>query len=404
MKSTPRIILLLLMPALVIAACNSGAKDKKGSVGDLKVTLEKKKKEKQTIETEIRELEDKIAKADPASVQSRKLVAVDTVHLENFSHYIELQGKIDAEGMAYVSPSGMGGLVKAIYVKTGDRVRKGQLILKLDDAMAKQAVVAAQQQTGVLRARLAQAKTVLERYENLWKQNIGAEINVINAKADVEALQSQLNAANAQVRMAQEQANLSNVHAQISGMVDAVNVKVGEFFSPQSAANPASGIRIVNNAGMKIITNVPENYVTRVKKGGKVQVEVSETGKPPYETTISMVGGSIDPTTRSFTTEAKLPSDPILKPNQIATMRILDYETKSTIAVSVNLVQTDEGGKYVYVAQNENGKLIARKKRVNVGESYGGKIEIRAGLANGDIIITEGYQVVYDGQAITTGK
>jgi RND family efflux transporter MFP subunit len=306
--------------------------------------------------------------------------------------------------MAYVSPNGPGGLVRAIYVKPGDRVRKGQLILKLDDAIAKQAVQSAQQQTGVLKARLAQAQTLYERHKNLWEQNIGAEINVINAKADVDALQSQLNAAYAQVRMAQEQANMSNVHAQIGGMIDAVNVKVGEFFSPQSAAQPHSGIRIVNNASLKIVTQVPENYVTRVNKGDKVEVVVPETGKPPYPSVITMVGGSIDPTNRSFTTEARLPSDPVLKPNQIATMKILDYEAKSSIAVPVNLVQTDENGKYLYIAQNEAGKLVALKKRVNVGMVYGGKIEIKAGLSGGEVIITEGYQTVYDGQAIVTGK
>ena len=222
-----------------LVACGSSAKDKKGDTGDLKVELEKLKKQKNTLDADIRKLEDQIAKADPAAAnQTAKLVSVDTLRIQDFSHYIELQGKIDAEGMAYVAPTGQGGLVKAIYVKSGSRVSKGQLIMKLDDAMARQGVVAAQQQTGQLKARLVQAETVYERYQNLWKQNIGAEIQVINAKADVDALQSQLKAAQAQVAMAQEQANMSNVYAGISGMIDEMNVKVGEFFSPQTAAQP----------------------------------------------------------------------------------------------------------------------------------------------------------------------
>jgi RND family efflux transporter MFP subunit len=329
---------------------------------------------------------------------------VDTIRTQDFSHYIELQGKIDAEGIAYVAPKGQGGLVKAIYVKTGQRVSRGQLILKLDDAIARQAVVAAQQQTGQLKARLAQAQTVYERYENLWKQNIGAEINVINAKADVDALSAQLRAAQAQVAMAQEQANMSNVYAEINGVIDEMNVKVGEFFSPQSAANPRTGIRIVNTGNMKMVTNVPENYVSTVKKGDKVMVEVPESGKPPFESVISVVGASIDPTTRSFTAEAKLPADPILKPNQTATMKILDYEAKSAITVPVNVVQSDEKGKYVYVAEKTATKTVARKKTVTVGEAYGGLIEIKSGLAAGETIITEGYQTVYDGQGITAGN
>ena len=155
---------------------------------------------------------------------------------------------------------------------------------------------------------------------------------------------------------------------------------------------------------MKIVTAVPDNYIARVKKGDKVQVVIPETGKPPYESTITTVGASIDPTTRSFTTEAKLPSDPLLKPNQTATMKILDYAAKGIVAVPINVVQTDEKNKYVYVMEKAGDKMVARKKIVLVGEAYNGLIEIKSGLSGGEIIITEGYQTVYDGQSVTTGR
>jgi RND family efflux transporter MFP subunit len=389
--------------AVTLAACGGGAKDKKGDIGDMKVKLEKLKKEKTALDADIRKLEDQLAKADPKSAQQvQKLVSIDTLRISDFAHYIELQGKVDAEGMAYVAPSGPGGQVKAIFVKAGQKVGKGQLILKLDDAMARQGVIAAQQQTGQLKARLTQAQTVYERYQNLWKQNIGAEIQVINAKADVDALAAQLRAAQAQVGMAQEQVNMSNVYAGIGGMIDEMNVKVGEFFSPQTAAMPGAGIRIVNNNNLKVVTNVPENYISRVKKGDKVEVVITGSGKPPFQSVISMVGGSIDLTTRSFTTEAKLPSDPLLKPNQTATLKILDYEAKGAVAVPVNVVQSDEKSKYVYVMEKAGDKMIARKKVVSVGEVYNGMIEIKSGLTGGELIITEGYQTVYDGQSVTT--
>jgi len=393
---------LVTLLIVTLAACGSSAKDKKGDVNDMKTKLEKLKKDKNEMDAEIRNLEAAIAKADPTAAQQiKKLVSVDSLRVQDFSHYIELQGKIDADNIAYVAPSGQGGQVKAVYVQLGSRVGKGQLILKLDDAVARQQVISAQQQTGVLKARLAQAQTVYERYQNLWKQNIGAEIQVINAKADVDALQSQLNAANSQVRQAQEMANMSNVHAQISGVIDEMNVRPGEFFSPQTAAQPGMGIRIVNTGNLKIVTAVPDNYVGRVVKGDKVLVEVANSGKAPIQTTISTVGASIDAKTRSFTIEAKLPSDPALKPNQTAVMKILDYSAKAVVVVPVNVVQTDDKGKYVYVMEKEGDKMVARKKLVNVGEIYDGKIEIKSGLSGGETIITQGYQTVYDGQTVT---
>ncbi|RYF89847.1 MAG: efflux RND transporter periplasmic adaptor subunit [Chitinophagaceae bacterium] len=249
---------------LFLAACGGSAKDEKAVVGDLKVKLEKLKKEKNGLDAQIKQVEEQLAAADPSiAAQAQKLVGVDTVNVSSFSHYIELQGRIDAEGVAYVAPNGQGGVVKAVYVQVGSNVRKGQTILKLDDALARQAVVGAQQQAGVLKARLTQAQTIYERRQNLWKQNIGTEIEVINAKAEVEALQSQLRAAESQVASAKEQLGYTNVAAQISGAIDQVNVKVGEFFSPQSAADPRAGIRIVNKSNMKIVTEVPENYSAR---------------------------------------------------------------------------------------------------------------------------------------------
>lgn len=341
---------------------------------------------------------------ETASAQNEMLVSVDTLHLAPFAHYIDLQAKVEAEDMAYVAPSGMGGLIKAIYVKTGQRVSKGQTLLKLDDAVARQQLSAAQQQTGMLKARLEQAKTIYQRYQNLWAQNIGAEISVINAKADVDALTAQLNAAQAQVAMAQEQVNMSNVKAEISGVVDELNVKVGELYTAQTAATPGLGIRIVNNSSLKIVTAIPENYVARVKKGSFVEVKIAESGKPSFTTQLAVVGEAINANTRSFNAEAKIPTDPLYKPNQTANIKILDYKADSTIAIPLNTVQRDETGRYTYVAETKDGKLVARKRVVEAGEAYGGQVEIKNGLRAGEVLITRGFQNVYDGQIIKAVK
>ncbi len=389
--------------AAVLAACGGGAKEKKGNLGDLKSRLEKLKKEKSTLDADIRKIEEEIAKADPeAAQQVKRLVAVDTLRVQDFAHYIDLQGKVSNSGIGYVAPKGGGGVVRAIYVKVGQKVGAGQVVVKLDDALQQQALIAAQQSTGQLKARLTQAQTIYERYQNLWKQNIGAEINVINAKADVDAISAQLRAAEAQVGQAREALNMTSVTAGMSGVVEEINVRVGEFFS--GATQQGGQIVIVNATSLKAEVPVPDNYVAKVKKGDKVLISVPETGKPAFESVISVVGASIDEKTRSFITEAKLPSDPLLKPNQTAVMKILDYEAKGTIAVPVNVVQTDEKGKYVYVMEKTGDKMVARKKTVNVGEVYNGIIEIKSGLSGGEVLITEGYQSIYDGQAVTTGK
>lgn len=387
---------------VTLAACGGSAKEEKGKLADLRVELEKLKKEKSGLDDQIKKIEEQIGKLDTnAASQVKTLVAVDTLRTTDFAHYIDLQGKISSSGIGYVAPKGQGGLIRSIYVSVGQKVGVGQLVLKLDDAIQRQQLASAQQAVSQLKTRLAQAQTVYERYQNLWKQNIGAEINVINAKADVDAMTAQLKSAEAGVAQAAEALDMTNVRAGMSGVVEEVNVRVGEFFS--GATQMGGQIVIVNAATLKAEVPVPDNYVAKVKKGDKVLISVPETGKAPFASVISVVGASINSSTRSFLTEAKLPSDPLLKPNQTALMKILDYEAKSTIAIPVNTVQSDEKGKFVFVMEKAGDKTIARKKAVNVGEVYDGKIEIKSGLSGGELLITEGYQSVYDGQSITTG-
>ena len=385
-----------------LAACGGSVKEDKGKLTNLRMELESLKKEKSGLDDKIKKVEEQIEKLDSnAANQVKTLVAVDTLRTTDFAHYIDLQGQVSSSGIGYVAPKGGGGVIRSIFVSVGQKVGVGQLVVKLDDAIQRQQLASAQQGLSQLKTRLAQAQTIYERYQNLWKQNIGAEINVINAKADVDAITAQLRSAEAGVGQATEALDMTNVRAGMSGVVEKVEVRVGEFFT--GTTQQGGQIVIVNGSSLKAEVPVPDNYVAKVKKGDKVLISVPETGKAPYASTISVVGASIDVKTRSFLTEARLPSDPLLKPNQTALMKILDYESKATIAIPVNTVQSDEKGKFVFVMEKAGDKTIARKKAVNVGEVYDGKIEIKSGLNGGDLLITEGYQSVYDGQSITTG-
>ena len=374
--------------AVIITSCSGGAKDAKGELNDKKVKLEKLKTEKTKLDTDIKKLEDEIAKADPASQKDKaKLVAVAPVTQQDFTHYIELQGKVDAQDIVVVTPRGMPAQVRQIYVKRGDVVRKGQLLLKLDDAVMLQ-------QLDGLNTQLTHAQNLYSRRKNLWDQGIGTEVELINAKNSVDSYQKQ-------IATLKETWRTSFVYAPISGVADQVNIKAGETFSGSTPAGPQ--IQIVNSSSMKVVTEVPENYQSRVQKGSQVKIAIPDAGIDSLNGVISMIGSSITTTSRAFITEAKIPSVPGLKINQIATVKIKDYHSPNAITIPVNVVQTDEKGKYVYVAVKEGDVTKARKKQVIIGENFGGQVEIKGNsLATTDVIIVEGYQTVYDGQVVTT--
>lgn len=277
----------------------------------------------------------------------------------------------------------MAGQVKALFVKQGDYVKQGQLLAKLDDAVILQ-------QLDGLNTQLAYAENIYNRQKNLWDQGIGTEVQLISAKNNVDML-------NKQIATLKENWKMYSVFAPISGQADVVNIKVGEIFSGVTASGPQ--IRIVNTHNMKVITEVPENYQSRVRKGTVLKVSIPDIGKT-FTATINVSSATINPNTSAYTTEARIPSDPSLKVNQVAVVRIEDYSAKNVMVVPVNIIQTDEKNKYLYVMVKEGDHLIARKRIVEIGESYNSQIEIKSGLAAGDQIITEGYQQIYDGQVV----
>ncbi|MCD2426097.1 efflux RND transporter periplasmic adaptor subunit [Niabella pedocola] len=397
MHSVLKTTLTITAFALVLYSCGGGKE--KGKAGDLKAKIEKLKAEQKKNNDELAKLEAELGKLEPNTVKA-KFVSIQPVGSNAFDHYIDLQGKIDAKNSAYVAPKGMGGVVRAIYVKQGDRVGKGQTLAKLDDAVQRQQVIAAEQQTGQIKAQLKLAQTTYERQQNLWANNIGAEIQVIQAKTNVDALTSQLRAAEAQIQQAREQLSYTNVKADISGVIDQVNVKVGEAFVGMAGAVPQ--ISIVNTSVLRLVVNVPETYIDRIKVGSPLKITLPDAGNKEIAAKASVVSKLIDPTTRSFYVEAAVPQDPSIRANQLAKVQIQDYSSNDAITVPVNTLQSDEEGKFVLVAVKEGNNLVARKKRVVVGELYRDKLEIKSGLADGDQLITEGFQSLYDGQVVTT--
>ncbi|MBK8951167.1 MAG: hypothetical protein IPM85_01240 [Chitinophagaceae bacterium] len=141
MNKTILSAVIVLLAGVILISCSSGTKENKGGLNDLKAKLEKLKKEKTKLDGEIKNLEEKILQADPKAASAvKKLVAVDTIRIQDFSHYIDLQGKISSSGIGYVAPKGQGGLVRAVYVKVGQKVGPGAAGSKTGRCIAKTSV------------------------------------------------------------------------------------------------------------------------------------------------------------------------------------------------------------------------------------------------------------------------
>ena len=396
MKKLASISLLCIL--LFSASCGKNKSNDSEAVAKKKTELADLKKEQDNLTIQIAKLEKEITKLDPAfaKAENAKLVSVDApISYQPFNHYIDLQGKVESENISFVTPRGTPGQVKQIFVKRGDFVNKGQLLLKLDDAIARQSLVSAEQGLETMKGQLSFARNIYQKQKNLWEQNIGTEVQLITAKNNVETLENQLKGMQEQIKITKEQLQMTNVYSDVSGVAEEVNIRVGETFMG------GMQIKIVNTSQLKVSTQIPENYIDRVTTGKAINITLPDINKT-VTSNISLTGKIIDPNSRSFHVEAKIPSDKDFHPNQIALVKIMDYSNPKAISVPVNTLQSDEKGKYVMVLSKEGDKSYARKKIVIIGQFYADKLEIKSGLVLGEQVIKEGFQGLYDGQLITT--
>lgn len=363
----------------LLLACGG---EKKTDLQGKRTELAELKSQQAELNTKIRTLESEITKMDPKKAEAARVkdVTVAPLTATTFKHFVELQGTVDAKNNVQVSPKS-GGVITAVYVKEGDQVRAGQAIAKVDDQIMRESIAE-------VRTQLSLANTIFEKQAALWKQQIGTEIQYLQAKNNKEALERKLSTLNAQLGQ-------STVTAPISGVVDQVAVKVG-----QSAAPGVGLVRIVNLSQLKVVAKVSDTYSGSVRKGDPVMIRFPDLNRE-IKSQISFVSTSVDPLSRTFTIEAPLPSDNSLKPNMLAQVKINDQNVPNAIVIDQNLIQNTENGQLVYVAVNEGGKKVAKAKPIKTGQSYDGRIAVMQGLQSGDQVVTTGYQDLVDGQPIS---
>jgi membrane fusion protein, multidrug efflux system len=337
------------------------------------------KAKRDLLQADLAKLETAIGTLDTKKAEEA-LVSVMTVKDTVFNHFLEVQGNVNTNQNILIQPE-MPGTLVTLNVKAGQRVSKGQVLGRVDDAGMSQQLAAAENQYNL-------AKTTFERQKNLWDQKIGSEIQFLQA-------QSQMVGAQKAVLQMKAQLSKTLIKAPFSGVIDEVFVERGQVVAPSMQGL----MRIVNLSNMYVSTEVPETYIGKLKVGTVVNVGLASLGKT-YTGRVRQVGNNINPTNRSFGIEVGVPNpDNLLRPNQVAKLQIIDYTNKNAIAIPTNAILSNgDGTKYVYTAENSNGKTgTAKKVIITTGQSSGNVTEIISGLDALDIIVTEGLNTLQEG-------
>jgi len=367
--------------AILIVSC--GGKENSQSIEALIETKNVKELQakKTLIQADLAKIDDALASLNIK--EDEALVSVETLKDTTFNHYLEIQGSVNTKENILVQPEFSGNLT-SLTVKSGQRVSKGQILGRVDDA-------GMSQQLASLENQYALAKTTFERQKNLWDKKIGSEIQFLQA-------QTQMVSAQKMVAQMRSQVAKTLIRAPFSGTIDEVFVEKGQIVAP----SPQGLMRIVNLSNMYVSTSVPESYIGKLKVGTEVDVFLTSLGKT-YKGKVRQVGNFINPNNRSFGIEVSVPNpENLLRPNQVAKLKIIDYTNKNAIVVPTNVVHEDgAGSKFVFTLTSSNGKTgIAKKVLVKTGQSSDNLTEILSGLSANDIIVTEGVNSISDGMKL----
>ena len=379
-------ILFISLMGLIITSCGGDAKTasvnkaiESKDITKIKTTRAEIQKQYDAIGAELAKLDAALAELD--TVKKVAMVSTAIVKDTVFTHYIDIQGNVDTRQNLIIYPE-FSGVLSQVYVKIGQKVSKGQNLAKIDDG-------GLSNQLAQIETQAALAKTTFERQKNLWDKKIGSEIQYLQAKTNYEA---QMKA------VAQMKAQLAKtiVRAPFSGIIDEVITDKGQVVGPGQQL-----MRIVNLSDMYVSANIPESFIGKIKVGAIVDVQVKSIGKT-YLGRVRQVGNYINPNNRNFSIEVAVPNtDNLLRPNQVAVLKIEDYKKPNAILVPESIVTENAAGeKIIYIVDTSSKETKAVKKTITIGLTSGSNIEVKSGLNKGETIIIEGARSVQNGDQV----
>ena len=364
-------LITFITATIIIAGCSSKSEFEKK-----KAALKEAKSELVEVKKKVFDLEAELAKLDTTKEESGKPVEVTKIQHEAFAHFVKVHGVVEASKNILINPE-VSGKITQILVKEGERVSQGQKIVVIDPSVI-------QNNIAELKKRNELATTVFERQKALYEQKIGSEISFLEAKTNKEALDKSLNSLYSQL-------DKFVIKAPISGYIDEILPKVGELASPQMPV-----VRIVNLDKVFIESEVSEALLGKINEGDKVEVAFNSLGRT-VAGKIIQIGQFIDPNNRTFKVKVDLlEQDKMFKPNLLAVVKYRDYTASNTVVVSSKVIQDDLKGTFVFV---KKGKQSA-KQYIKKGITYDGKTEIKEGLDSLDVLISNGYRGLLEGDRV----
>lgn len=310
-------------------------------------------------------------------------VKVQKLVKEDISRTLDYTANLQADEQVFYAPASTGRIEK-IYVEVGDRIKKGQLLVEMDRTQLHQAQV----QLKNLETEYNRAK-MLNETQSISKQAYDAAVTQYEvAKSNVDFLKEN-----------------TQMLAPFNGIVTGKFFENGELYTGAAAggATKPSIVSIEKINPLKAYVNLSEQYFLSVKKGTKVELKSNIFPDRVFEGTVNIVYPTIDPSSRTFTVEVKIPNaDEALRPGMYGTINFFIGNTETVVAPAIAVLKL-QGSNNRYVFLNKDGK--AKRVDVTLGKRFEDKVELISNEINeGDELIVVGQGRVVDGSPLTVTK
>lgn len=377
-------LLFILIVGISVAACNPerNTETVKKEITEIKSSIDELNIQLQELETELMNIN-----SNGNKTYNGKKIAVRTITAskQKFEHYFEATGELESVNEAFISPEVNGQVVK-IAVVEGQKVKKGQLLAKLNTSLIEKNIQE-------IETQLEFAKTMYGKQSDLWNRNIGSERQYLEAKNNYESLHNKL-------QTLKTQYDMSVITAPFTGIVEDIMIKKGELAGPGMML-----MQVVSLDNMVVKAKLSEAHLSSVNVGETVSISFPSYPDLKMNAEITRAGNVINKQNRTFVVEIKLEnSDHRLKPNMLVNVLFNDYSGSDNFVIPSILIKKDLQGRYLYVVNKKDNLDLAEKRYVETGKSYQDMSEVISGLSIDELVITDGYNNVSDGSVVNLIK
>lgn len=373
---TIRIISPLLLSLLVVS-CSESAET-------VKAEIAAKRTEITTANQDLKQLQIKLDSLEGKKLEEYPIVKAFPVKTSTFESYVKVHGMVTSDKNINIIPEGMG-IIRKVLVKRGSRVRAGQVLAYLDSDVLNKNVKE-------LETSLSFATTVFEKQKKLYDQNVGTELQYLEAKNRKESLEQTLSTL-------KTQKSKNVITAPISGEIDEIFLAVGDMANQQMPF-----ARIVNTSDVYADADISEAFINKVKVGDQVLVNFPFTDHDvPVKVTYK--SNYINPNNRTFKIHASLVGvKEQFVPNMMTILKVRDSYVPEAVVVNNTSINTDIDGDFVFVIDKKGQNYFAKKVYVERGVTYQNKSVINKGLAAYDLLVSRRYQTLSDGNQVELAK